>query len=210
VLDAALRALSLDGRYLAGFRLLCCRRHGDIYTTRERVFVVAVLRNRLRAGVSAQDFFPEERPFPRGRVVDILRHQPRASETAGLDVSRVEWLPARPTDDSYDGLRLVGRYDGCSEIGHHIYSTEGPAPTQRTGGTGPGLGTGLFWDDSSQKLFRLSPEQSLAVQSCDPLLYFKARALDISDEEIYSMAGNTIPVKTLRALVGHLLSLLRW
>ena len=209
VLDAALRALSQDGRYMVNFRLLCCRRHGDIYTTRERVFVVAVLKSKLKSGVTAQDFFPaEERPSRPGRVMDILRRAPRAQELAGLDASRVEWLPEREADDSYDGLRLVGRYDGSSEIGHHVYSVKGPAPTQRTGGTGPGLGTGLFWD--GEHLFRLSPEQSLAVQSCDPFLYFKASALGISDAEIYCLAGNTIPVKTLRALVQQLLSLLRW
>ena len=215
VLDAAIDMLQADGRYIAGFRLLRCRRHGDPHTTRERVFVVAVLRSRLRPGVGSSDFFPSEIEGPvGGRVADILDHDgtsPRPHDSVDLDIRRVEWLAPRSSTEGYDGLHLVGRYDASSEIGHHVYEISGPCPTLRTGGTGPGLGTGLFVDrPRGSHIFRLSPRECLRVQSFDGDIYFQARKLGISDEAIYRLTGNTSPVMTLRSLISHLLSLLQW
>ena len=214
VLDKAIEMLEADGRYAAGFRLLRCRRHGDADTTRERVFVVAVLRARLRDGVGVDDFFPSEKEGPTGRVLDLLDHDgrhPLPRDSVDLDVRRVEWLPPRPAQPDYDGLRLIGRYDASSEIGHHVYSTGGPAPTLRTDGTGPGLGTGLFANGpNADSVFRLSPRECLRVQSFDPDIYYVARRNGLTDQDIYRLAGNTIPVMTLRALVSNLLSLLQW
>ena len=205
----AVRLLARGGRYLVGWRQLRCRRHGDVLTFRERIFIVAVRRDALRQSVrSSDDLFPAEDPPAGGCLVSVLRPEPREQDTRGLDVSRVEWLPARRTADDYDGLRLLGRYEGSSEIGHHIYdAVRGIAATQRTGGTGPGLGTGLYWDGKTIR--RLSPEEAFAVQSLDTSTVQTARELGIPELEIYAMAGNTIPVLTLRALIKHVLSLLQ-
>ena len=207
-LYAALRLLEQTGEYVAHFKLIRCRRMGDKYTTRERVFIVAIKIRRLRREVSRDDLFPDERPPCPGSLVDILQDVPRPEDSSDLDVSLVEWLPARPTDGEYDGLKLIGRYGGSSSIGMHVYDATGPANTQRTGGTGAGLGTGLYWD--GRYLRRLSPQESLAVQSFPTSIYDLARALDIPDDEIFRMAGNSIPVLTLRTIVTHVLSLIRF
>ena len=133
-----------DVGYAVGWSVRMARRHGDP-TSRRRVFLVAVLPECMREGVTAADFFTVEGTSSDEVMVETcLDDEPEEGLTVPAD--NVTTLPTRDVD-GYDGPRLVGTI-GIGGMGWSVYDATGPAVTMKTWGQGPGGATAVYKDSS--------------------------------------------------------------
>ena len=215
VLHAAVAALEDGGRYVVSWKICRVCRFGDDETSRERVFIVAVRRDWLPSktdwdqSVAQNLFFPAERPPRRVGMEHLLREHgvPEQYYLSADLFNSIQWLPEREVSDTWDGLILEGKVHGSDAIGHHVYSTKGAIATQRTWGDGPGLSTGLYTADRCS-VFRLPPEVVFAAHHFPCDFCQCAREHGATDDDLYKMGGNSIPVNTLQTIMRHILRLL--
>jgi site-specific DNA-cytosine methylase len=189
-----------EGGYDVAWRIVRCNRHGDA-TSRRRVFVVAAKPNVLREGGSVHDMLPEDPGLTKARVGDVVEDEPEGHLYYD---GPVDWDLPRPDEEEYDGPILMGTVLGGG-IGKHVYSAEGPAITQKTWGEGPGESTGLYYFPESGRVRKLSARESMRVQSFPSHMIERALS-SYSEEECYRLAGNSIPVNTMREILKGILS----
>ena len=190
-----------DAGYLVRWSVQRCQRHGDA-TTRRRVFVVAIQPQFLREGVHPDELKPPA--MPAGCATAQLAEL--VDEVVDEDLiytGSVRWVERQGDDPSYDGPQLLGVI-GQGGIGHHVYAPT-RAVTQKTWGEGPGGATGLYrFEDGTVRA--LSATESFRAHSFpDTILH--AIQHTISPTELQHLVGNSIPYRTMRAMMAHVLSL---
>ena len=93
-------------------------------------------------------------------------------------------------------------------MGFSYYSSSGPAVTLKTWGQGPGGPTALYQHNGCVR--RLSPFEALRMHSFSDetisLLKEMWREGVLSWEDLYRMAGNSIPVGMLSEVIRSLLT----
>jgi len=198
-LRAAIERLSGLG-YRVQWRTLRCNRFGD-RTSRRRVFVVAVQVALL--GDDGVDLLPAEPagPIHRG-LAEIADPVP---DRQLRYIGPVSWS-RRPHDPTYDGPIKIGVV-GDGGIGKHVYCAKGPAITQKTWGEGPGASTGLYKFPGGVTR-RLSTAEAMRTHSFPETTIQTIHEMEFTEEERYRLVGNSIPVKTLRAVISHVLSII--
>ena len=191
-----------DVGYLVAWRVRRCQRWGD-GTSRRRVFVVAALPGVLREGVGVDDLFL---PEPGPTSVGLVQFADATHDPELVYKGPVTWCDRRQIDPDYDGPILLG-VAGSGGIGHHVYDATGPVVTQKTWGQGPGAATGLY-KFADGTIRRLSTTESLRAHSFPETLIEELGGMGLGDDTIQRLAGNSIPVKTLQAVISHVVSLL--
>ena len=89
----------------------------------------------------------------------------------------------------------------------HVYDAGSPAVTQKTTGEGEGAATGLY-RFSDGVVRRLSPCEALQTHSFPISFVERLYNLGFPNETLQRLAGNSIPIMTLRGVIAHVLSLL--
>ena len=191
-----------DAGYAVGWSVRMARRHGDP-TSRRRVFLVAVLPECMREGVTAANFFTVEGTSSDEVMVETcLDGEPEEGLVVPAD--DVTALPMRDVD-GYDGPRLVGTI-GIGGMGWSVYDATGPAVTMKTWGQGPGGATAVY-RDSAGRFRRLSPWEAMKTHSfpADFIAYLRDE-VKLDWESAYRLCGNSIPIAMLSDVVRHIVT----
>jgi len=191
-----------DVGYAVGWSVRMARRHGDP-TSRRRVFLVAVLPECMREGVTAANFFTVEGTSSDEVMVETcLDGEPEEGLVVPAD--DVTTLPTRDVD-GYDGPRLVGMI-GIGGMGWSVYDATDPAVTMKTWGQGPGGATAVY-KDSAGRFRRLSPWEAMRTHSfpADFIAYLRDE-VKLDWESAYRLCGNSIPIAMLSDVVRHIVT----
>ena len=191
-----------DVGYAVGWSVRMARRHGDP-TSRRRVFLVAVLPECMREGVTAANFFTVEGTSSDEVMVETcLDGEPEEGLVVPADDATT--LPTRDVD-GYDGPRLVGTI-GIGGMGWSVYDATGPAVTMKTWGQGPGGATAVY-KDSAGRFRRLSPWEAMRTHSfpADFIAYLRDE-VELDWESAYRLCGNSIPIAMLSDVVRHIVT----
>ena len=191
-----------DVGYAVGWSVRMARRHGDP-TSRRRVFLVAVLPECMREGVTAENFFTVEGTSSDEVMVETcLDDEPEEGLVVPAD--DVTTLPTRDVD-GYDGPRLVGTI-GIGGMGWSVYDATGPAVTMKTWGQGPGGATAVY-KDTAGRFRRLSPWEAMRTHSfpADFIAYLRDE-VELDWESAYRLCGNSIPIAMLSDVVRHIIT----
>ena len=141
---------------------------------RERLFIIGILRG--RSG---------------GEILPILKELAEAKNEARLQ-----------------RLGTIGK----DSQGSRVYDSKGLSITLKASGGGAGAKTGLYL--VGQRVRRLTAKEALRVQGFskpinrglkfDDDLYKLAKSLNISDTQLYKMAGNAVSVSVIEAIAWAL------
>ena len=186
--------------YAVGWSVRMARRHGDP-TSRRRVFLVIVLPECMRKGVTEAEFFAAEGTSSDEVMVETcLDDEPEEGLLVPADDATT--LPTRDVG-GYDGPRLVGTI-GIVGMGRSVYDPTGPAVMMKTWGQGPG-GATTAYKDTAGRFRRLSPWEAMRTHSfpADIIAYLRDFA-ELDWESAYRLCGNSIPVGMLSGVVRHI------
>ena len=163
--------------------------------------MVAIKRDMLRPRCNADDIMLPPGP-PSSSTAGVERVMDESNSPSLTYVGEVDWLLDRE-EENYDGARLAGTIRGGG-IGKHVYDAKGPCVTQKTCGEGPGRATGLYLRPDGC-VRRLAPHEAMRAHSFPPHVIEAVREMKLGEEIEQRLVGNSIPVKTLRAVIQNAL-----
>ena len=104
--------------------------------------------------------------------------------------------------DRHGVLKQVGAIDEYNSQACRVYASDGLAVTQCGLGGGLGGKTGLYL--SENRIRRLTPKECFRLMGFTDNDFEKAKQADISDTQLYKMAGNSIVVNVLEEIYKKL------
>ena len=106
------------------------------------------------------------------------------------------------------GLYKVGAIDGVFRLkqGNRVYGVNGKARTICAEGGGYGGYTGLYTNSEQTKVRRLTPKECFRLQGFKDEMVDLGYKLDISDTQLYKMAGNAVSVPVVEWVAQRVLS----
>lgn len=100
------------------------------------------------------------------------------------------------------GLKQIASLKEGNPEGYRVYDSKGIACSQKAQGGGLGTKTGLYNTDS--RIRRLTPLECLRLQDFPDELYHQLKELEISDTQIYRMAGNSMSCNVMELILKQI------
>lgn len=91
---------------------------------------------------------------------------------------------------------------GTNSVANRVYSPKACGVTLKALGGGLGAKTGLYLVDD--RIRRLTPKECFRLQGFDDEMVSLAYKLNISDSQLYKMAGNAVSVNVVEAIAKKL------
>lgn len=205
--ETMLRTLDELG-YDAQWGILNTRFHG-LPQNRERVYIVANLRERSSTKIL----------FERGDgITDKVENKLKVSDFVGRyytqtnkshqrhgvlsDIGIAPCLTA--TDYKEPRIVKIGDIDGLNTQYSRVYDSEGVSTTINAQGGGLGAKTGLYNVNNSVR--RLTPKECFRLQGFKDEMVELGYKLEISDTQLYKMAGNAVSVPVVEWVAQRVLN----
>nr|WP_321320366.1 DNA (cytosine-5-)-methyltransferase [uncultured Campylobacter sp.] len=190
--------------YDAQWGVLNTRFHG-LPQNRERVYIIANLRKRsatkilFEAGASSSHKV-ETRD-------NIIGHYYTASGKTHQGGEVIDSQGVAPcllaTDYKRSRMVKIGAIDGNKSQANRVYSVDGLAPTLSAQSGGLGAKTGLYNVNNSVR--RLTPKECFRLQGFKDEMVDLGYKLEISDTQLYKMAGNAVSVPVVEWVAKRVL-----